>query len=148
MESFVKYDGLYLSLSSPRITCRLSRWKLVQRGHRPGGKGNDKEWKEATRESREDLFLYTVYTNKLRGRENGTNTTCRSRRWRGTKQCCIVVLDGLLTQVSECLICTRDTCASLLSGSSTSRSMPLPFRRPQICGRLRVSIAWLGKRRE
>lgn len=41
---------------------------------RPGGKGNDEEWKEAARESREDLFLYA---NKPRGRGNGTSTTCR-----------------------------------------------------------------------
>lgn len=82
--------------------------------------------KKRREKAREDLFLYA---NKLRregGKENGTNATCRSRRWRGTRQCCIVALDGLLTQVSEC-IRTRDTCAYLPPRFFLNISIPCHF---------------------
>lgn len=142
--SFAKYDSPYLSLSSPGTRRLSGRRKLVQRGRRIGARDEvEKEMTKSEKKWREKAGRTCFFTRISHGKkENGTNTMCRSRRWRETKQCCIVALDGLLTQVSEC-ICTRDTCASLPSrSSSTSRFAPLPLRRPQIRGRLRVSIAW------
>lgn len=151
IESSTKCDDPYLSLSSPRTTYRLSRRKLVQRGRRIGGRDEVEKETAKSEKKRREKAGRTCFSTRISHREARTEQTrrCRSRRWRGTKQCCIVALEGLLTQVSEC-IRTRDTCARLFPPVLLQypRSVPLPLRCPQIRGRLRVSIAWLGKCRE
>lgn len=98
----------YLSLSFVRVRGPLVSRKLVQRGRLVSDvvkKETGREAKRSTqvRGSREDLFL------SAERRAEQTRRVCRSRPVaRGETQCCIVALDGPLTQVSEC-IRTRDT---------------------------------------
>lgn len=133
---FAKYDGPYLSLSSPG-TARRGRPE-EENSFNEGAvsavarRGGQRKRREERREKKREKAGRTCFSRRIsRGEEeNGTNTACFvPRRWRGTKQCCIVALDGLLTQVSECTRSTRDTCASRPSGSSSiSRSaVPLPL---------------------
>lgn len=98
----------YLSLSFVRVHESLVSRKLVQRGRLVSDvvkKETERAAKRSmqVRGSREDLFL------SAERRAEQTRRVCRSRPVaRGETQCCIVALDGPLTQVSEC-IRTRDT---------------------------------------